>query len=184
MESIVLYYQEFGKINFLGIFLVLMVGLVVVFVFGFVYVYVIFYIFIIYFNFLFIYFFGFSIGYVVGKVGLLGKVWNGCMLLFIVIGLGVIGVYFVWVFWIVVVFEGGFWFFNLSIVWLFVQLIVMEGVWSIFGFMFIGGILYLVWFVEVVIILFGVVMVVSVGRGSKFYCEFCDQWLSVKYFIE
>ncbi len=184
MESTALYYQESGKTNPLGISLALMAGLAAASVLGFVYAYATFYIPIIYFNFLLTYFFGFSIGYAVGKVGSLGKVRNGRMLLLTAIGLGVIGVYFAWVFWIAAASEGGLWSFNLSTVWLFVQLIAMEGAWSIFGFTPTGGTLYLVWLAEAAIILFGVVTAVSAGRGSKPYCESCDQWLSAKHLTE
>lgn len=180
MESTTLYYQESGKTNPLGVSLALLAGLAAASILGFVYAYSTFYIPIIYFNFLLTYFFGFSIGYAVGKVGSLGKVRNGRVLLLAAIGMGVVGIYFAWVFWIAAASEGGLWSYNLSSLWLFIQLIAMEGAWSVFGYTPTGGALYLVWLVEAAIILFGVLTAVGVGRGSKPYCESCDQWLSVK----
>ncbi|NRB52384.1 MAG: hypothetical protein HRU41_32285 [Saprospiraceae bacterium] len=184
MESTALYYQESGKTNPMGISLALIAGLAAASVLGFVYAYATFYIPFIYFNFLLTYFFGFSIGYAVGKVGSLGKVRNSRVLLLSALAMGVIGIFFAWVFWISAASGGELMSFNMNTTWFFIQLIAMEGAWSIFGFTPTGGALYLIWIVEAGIILFGVIAAVGAGMGSKPYCESCDQWLNTQKVTE
>ena len=176
MNNPKLYYQESGHVGVQGPVLMVLAGTASAAILGAVYGYAIYLIPFIYLNFIITIFFGGALGFVVGKMGAMGKVRNGLAMMGFGLLIGIIGEYFGWVFWIHAASEQEVLDFNPGNIFYTMGDIAENGLWGIFGWVPTGAALYIIWVIEAAIIIGAATLAVFMGGNSEPFCETCQQW--------
>ncbi|MEL6653359.1 MAG: hypothetical protein AAFQ87_21390 [Bacteroidota bacterium] len=176
MSDIPRYYKESGKIGFLGLIGMPAVGIVTSAVLGFIYAYASYYIGVVYLNVILAFAFGFGLGYVAGKVAYWGKVRNKYFWIIMSGLLGFVASYFGWVFWIFALSEQSILVFDPVQIYQFMQEIAAEGSWSIVGITPRGGMLGMIWMLEIGVIVLMTYFGLDLAFGKQIFCENCHTW--------
>ena len=171
-----LYYVESGQVNPVGALTFLGLGALAALGLGAAYAYLSFYIPLVYVNLIIAGGFGFALGWVAAKIAKMAKVRNASVLLGGGFLIGLLGLYFAWVFWIHAFSEFSMLSFNPGDIFNIMQLLGITGVWEIFGSTPTGGMLYLIWALEAIIIIGVCVVVTKAFFTRQPYCEDCNTW--------
>ncbi|MFG0335438.1 MAG: YrzE family protein [Maioricimonas sp. JB049] len=170
------YYRNAGAVPFKGTMMMLIAGGLTAIVLSFVYAVVDYYNPFIYFTFIATALLGAAIGGAVSWGGTVGAVRNRGFRLLVGIACGLIGVYFSWVWFILILAE-----WNPEAIALdplqmvnFIQFLAINGVWEIQGSRPTGMALYAIWLIEAAMI-FGIAATTA-GQAIEPYCEPCGRW--------
>ncbi|MEL7529840.1 MAG: hypothetical protein AAFN10_00955 [Bacteroidota bacterium] len=176
MSNIQPYYKESGKIAWLGLFGMPLAGLIVSIVLAFVYGYISYYIGVVYLNLILAFAFGFGVGYAAGKIAYLGKVRNKYFWIIMAGLLGVSADYFGWVFWIHALSEQSVLILEPARLYSVMQEVAAEGSWSILGIRPTGGMLGMIWTLELGVIVLMTYVGIDIAFGRQLFCEDCQLW--------
>ncbi|QDU35744.1 hypothetical protein Mal4_00260 [Maioricimonas rarisocia] len=170
------YYRNAGAVPFKGTMMMLIAGGLTAIVLSFIYAVIDYYNPFIYFTFIATAILGAAIGGAVRWGGTVGAVRNRGFRLLVGIFCGLIGAYFSWVWFILVLAE-----WNPDAIVLdplqmvnLIQFLAANGVWEIQGSRPTGMTLYAVWFIEAAMI-FGIAATTA-GQAIEPYCEPCGRW--------
>ncbi|MHC4083760.1 MAG: TFIIB-type zinc ribbon-containing protein [Planctomycetota bacterium] len=179
-ESEIAYFKHSGKFTPAGILLMALFGLGTAVVGGIVYAYATFYIPFVYLNVIMTLLLGAGVGSCVGIAAKLGKVRNLALVALSGLFAGLVAEYIAWVFWILA--ASGHEALVLSPIGILQAwgMLAKDGVWEIFGSTPRGGILYLLWIIEFVIIVGGAALIPLGKIATLPFCERCDSWVQNK----
>lgn len=174
------YYRPSGKIPFIGTAAMLLVGTVVALLVSFVYALISRYNPLIYIQFFVTLGFGIIMGVSVNMIGHAFKVRNPFFMTLIAMVIGCLGLYFAWVWYIVMVMDWN-WdvlIFKPAVTIEFMKLFGQVGLWEMKGAKPTGWGLYTFWILEALIVLW---MCYSAGSSMETpFCEFCNCWTEKK----
>ncbi len=170
------YYQPSGKIPFWGTVLMLGLGTLVSLISGFIYAVISRYNPIIYIQVFVTVGFGAVMGVAVNGVGHKMKVRNRFFAILISLVIGVLGMYFAWVWyiWMLWDWDTNLLIFQPAITWEIVQLLADQGLWEMRNAKPTGMVLYGFWLVEAVVVL-GTCYLTGAETWTPF-CEECNCW--------
>lgn len=170
------YYRPSGRIPFFGTVLMLGLGTLVALISGFVYAVISRYNPIIYVQMFVTLGFGAVMGVSVNAVGHMMKVRNRFFAVLISMVIGMLGMYFAWVWYIYMLAEWDldYLIFQPTVTWAIVQELAENGIWEIKGGKPTGIALYCFWLLEA-----GIVLVMCYVTGAEApppFCEECNCW--------
>ncbi|MFZ5985746.1 MAG: hypothetical protein ACOYWZ_01290 [Bacillota bacterium] len=178
------YYKHSGAFSPMGPIIILVLGTIGTTILSLIYSYAIYYIPFVYLNFLIAIGFGFGAGFIVGMGGKLGKVRNTSIMTLFGVIIGLFAQYAQWVFWIFAYSKQQLLFTNPVDIFAIMKLLAVEGVWSIRSFTPTGAFLYVIWFLEAVIIIGTSTITARTLLNDSAFCEKCNIWVDNKEFID
>lgn len=169
-------YEESGKFSIISPVVLLLFGVIGSVILGFIYSYAIHYIPFIYLNVVIALGFGGLMGIVTGYAGKITHVRNKKLLAVMGLINGCIALYFSWIVWLRIIFEG-YWFVSPSEFWEAIQLVNEYGTWGLgrsSDTAISGVFLTIIWVIEG-----GIVVLLSAIAStiSGVYCEDCGKWI-------
>ena len=170
------FYKPSGRFGPLAIPLLLISGGTAAAILAYLYSYAVFYIPFVYLNFFLTLGFGLLVGAATGVGGTLGRSRSGLLGAVGGIVTGAGAVYFSWVVYVHVVFEGDVWLFEPAPLLDAVLAIAEEGVWQIRSIRPTGIALYIIWAIEALIIMGGS-LALGAGMAMQPFCESCGRWV-------
>ena len=170
------FYKPSGRFGPLAIPLSLVSGALAAVILAYLYSYAVYYIPFVYLNFFLTLGLGLLVGGATGIGGMLGKSRSGLLGALGGVVTGVFAVYFSWVVYVHIVFEGDVWVFEPAPLFDAVLRIAEEGVWQIRSIRPTGIALYIVWTIEALIIVGGAGFL-GAGMAMQPFCEACGRWV-------
>jgi hypothetical protein len=180
MYQVNTFYKHSGSITGIGIILVAFIGLLAVTILGGIYGYAIFYIPFVYLNFFIVLGYGALVGLLLGKAGVLGNIRSPKFLFFAGFVFGILAEFTGWVAWIHAFSKQSLLLLNPADIMTILRIIAQKGAWSIFKWTPSGFMLYLIWFIEAIMIIGVCTFVAGQTVSSLPYCEECKKWLKEK----
>jgi hypothetical protein len=170
------YYRPSGRIPFFGTVLMLGLGTLVALISSFVYAVICRYNPIIYIQIFVVLGFGAVMGMTVNRVGHTMKVRNRFFAILITMVIGMLGLYFAWVWyiWMLWDWDTNLLIFQPTITWEIMQVLADRGIWTLQDSTPTGMVLFGFWLVEAAIVL-GMCYLTGAESGTPF-CEECNCW--------
>ncbi|TYQ16318.1 UNVERIFIED_CONTAM: hypothetical protein Cloal_2846 [Acetivibrio alkalicellulosi] len=177
------HYKHSGTLNLSSIFILLLLGTIGTLILSIIYSYAIHYIPLIALNVICTVFFGYFTGLIIGHSGKISKIRNNTVLIIYGIIFGLFAVYISWVVWLYELFQRQELIFNPVAILNIMQFLSIEGIWSTNSYTPTGFSIYVIWFVEAVIILCTTIYGAATFLKTNVFCEKCNAWVENKYIL-